>query len=190
MSGVNSIILILLVTVILFLILLYTKIARMVEVVQDFERQITIQLENRSKVFHFLISAVKKHIDYEKTPLKEVLVLCTHIKEAKSQGQQEKRMTAENSISRLAWSIGSIFEEYPQLKEDKEAVRLGEEIFLIEGKLEETKRDYNLVVEQYNRVKANFPESLVASLFKSSLDKNFLYWNLEESTVETEEEVL
>lgn len=189
MSGVNSIILIFLVTVTLFFILLYTKIARMVEVVRDFERQINIQLENRIKVFQFLIGIVKNHIDYEKTFLKEILILRTHVKEAKSKGNLEKRMAAENAISRLAWSIGSIFEEYPQLKEDKEAVRLSDEIFQIEETLSESKRDYNLVVEQYNRVKANFPESVVASLFKSALDKNFLYWNLEESTIETEEEI-
>lgn len=161
-----------------FFIAIYNRLIRMIEAVNNNERQIDIQLDRRFKVFESLIEVVKKYMDYEKTTLKDVVALRNQAQAAKASGDDAARMAAENGISKIASGINLVFEQYPDLKANQNALQLQEEIVSTENKLAYAKQAFNDSIERYNAEKKSFFQSMIVSLASSKLDKQFTYWNL------------
>ncbi len=165
----------------------YNKLIRLIEAVNNNQRQIDIQLDRRFKVFESLISAVKKYMDYEKTTLKEVVALRSAAQDAKQSGDPQARMAAENKISHIAGGINVMFEQYPDLKANTNVLQLQEEIVSTENKLAYAKQAFNDSIEHYNVMKKSFFESFVVGMC-ASLNKNFEYWRIGEEKVAKMEE--
>ncbi len=161
-----------------FIIGVYNRLVRMIEAVNNNERQIDIQLDRRYKVFESLIEVVKKYMDYEKTTLKDVVALRNQAQSAKASGDDATRIAAENGISKIAAGINLVFEQYPDLKANQNALQLQEEIVSTENKLTYSKQAFNDSIERYNAEKKSFFQAMIVSLFSSKLDKQFPYWNL------------
>lgn len=166
---------------------IYNKLIRMIETVNNNNKQIDIQLDRRYKVFQSLIEVVKKYMDYEKTTLKDVVALRNQAQQAAASGDQQKRIDAENQISKIASNINLVFEQYPDLKANQNALQLQEEIVNTENKLAFAKQAYNDSIEQYNATKKSLFESFVVSMFPDKLNKEFVYWNLPEETIKEQE---
>lgn len=160
----------------------------MIEAVNNNQKQIDIQLDRRYKVFESLIEVVKKYMDYEKTTLKEVVELRSKAKSAQDSGDVKGRMDAENAISKIASNINLVFEQYPDLKANQNALQLQEEIVNTENKLAYAKQAFNDSIEKYNATKKSFFESMIVTFFASKLDKIFQYWSLDEETVKQRED--
>jgi LemA protein len=161
-----------------FIISVYNRLVRMIEAVNNNERQIDIQLDRRYKVFESLIEVVKKYMDYEKTTLKDVVALRNQAQSAKASGDDAARIAAENGISKIASGINLVFEQYPDLKANQNALQLQEEIVSTENKLTYSKQAFNDSIERYNAEKKSFFQAMIVNLFSSKLDKQFVYWNL------------
>ena len=170
------------------IVMVYNALIAMIEAVRNNEKQIDIQLDRRYKVFESLIEVVKKYMDYEKTTLKEVVALRGQAQAAKASGDDATRMAAENKISGIVSGLNLVFEQYPDLKANQNALQLQEEIVNTENKLAYAKQAYNDAIERYNAKKKSFFPAMVVSMFKSKLDFNFLYWHLEEGKVEQMED--
>jgi len=172
-----------------FVIGVYNSLIRMIEAVKNNKKQIDIQLDRRFKVFESLINVVKKYMDYEQTTLKDVVALRNQAQAAKGAGDEKARIAAENGISKIASNLNVVFENYPDLKADKNALQLQEEIVSTENKLAFAKQAYNDSIEKYNATKKSFLQSIVVSFFKGKLDFDFPYWGLasEEAIQEKED---
>lgn len=170
-----------------FIVLTYNKLIAYIEAVRNNLKQIDIQLDRRFKVFESLINVVKKYMDYEQTTLKDVVALRNKAEQAKASGNQEQRIAAENEISKIASNINVVFEQYPDLKANQNALQLQEEIVSTENKLAFAKQSYNDSVETYNASKKSFFTAWVVTLFKSKLDFDFPYWQLGEAKVAEQE---
>jgi LemA protein len=157
---------------------IYNGLIAMIEAVRNNERQIDIQLDRRYKVFESLISVVRKYMDYERSTLKDVVALRNQALAAKAQGDTVGSMAAENKISGILSGLNVVFEQYPDLKANQNALQLQEEIVNTENKLAYSKQAYNDSVERYNAKKKSFFQSMIVSAFASKLDFNFPYWNL------------
>jgi len=166
---------------------IYNKLIHMIEAIRNNERQIDVQLDRRYKVFESLISAVKQYMDYEKTTLKDVVALRNQANTAKTQGNQQARMDAENAISKIAGNLNVVFEQYPDLKAHSNVLQLQEEIVNTENKLAYAKQAYNDSIERYNATKKSFFEAFVVGLFRSQLDFAFPYWSIDQATREKQE---
>lgn len=186
----SSIIIFLVVVGLLFfyVVSIYNKLIAMIEAVNNNQKQIDIQLDRRYKVFESLIEVVKKYMDYEKTTLKEVVELRSKAKSAQDSGDVKGRMDAENAISKIASNINLVFEQYPDLKANQNALQLQEEIVNTENKLAYAKQAFNDSIEKYNATKKSFFESMIVTFFASKLDKIFQYWSLDEETVKQRED--
>jgi LemA protein len=171
-------IIILLVLIAAFVVGTYNKLIAMIEAVRNNEKQIDIQLDRRYKVFESLINVVKKYMDYEQTTLKDVVALRNQAQQAKAAGDAEGRMAAENKISQIASGLNLVFEQYPDLKANQNALQLQEEIVNTENKLAFSKQAYNDSVERYNASKKSFFTAMVVQFFSSKLDFDFPYWQL------------
>jgi LemA protein len=151
--------------------------------VDNNHKQIDIQLDRRFKVFESLINILKNYMDYEKTTLKDVVALRNKAQQAGGSGDEKTRIQAENDISKIAGGLNVVFEQYPDLKANQNALQLQEEIVNTENKLTFAKQAFNDSIEQYNATKKSFFESMVVSMAHDKLDKEFVYWNLPEATI-------
>ncbi len=166
---------------------IYNKLIRYIEAVNNNNKQIDIQLDRRYKVFESLINVVKNYMDYEKTTLKDVVALRNQALQAQAAGNQQQRIDAENAISKIASNLNVVFEQYPDLKANQNALQLQEEIVNTENKLAYAKQAYNDSIERYNAAKKSFFESMVVGMVPDKLDKTFVYWNLPEEKIAQQE---
>ncbi len=166
---------------------IYNKLIAYIEAVKNNEKQIDIQLDRRYKVFESLINVVKKYMDYEQSTLKDVVALRNQAQAAKDSGNAQGRIDAENKISGILGGINAVFEQYPDLKANQNAMQLQEEIVSTENKLAYAKQAYNDSIERYNAYKKSFVQAMVVSAFAAKLDFNFTYWQLTEDQVKTQE---
>ncbi len=120
-----------------------------------------MQLDRRIKVYESLIEVVKKYMDYEQTVLKDVVALRSQSQHAAAMGDEKSRMAAEDGISKIGANLSFVFEQYPDLKADKNALQLQEEIVNTENKLAFSKQAYNDSVEHYEAKRKAFFESMV-----------------------------
>ena len=176
--SVTTIIIILLALVVVWFIATYNKLIRFIEEVNNNKQQIDIQLDRRFKVFESLIEVVKKYMDYEKSTLKEVVALRSQAQSASSQGNEKARMAAEDAISKIGSNINFLFEQYPDLKANQNALQLQEEIVNTENQLAFAKQAYNDSIEKYNAFRKSFFASMVTGLCSSKLYKEFIYWGV------------
>jgi LemA protein len=177
------ILLLVLAAIVGFVILTYNRLIAQIEAVHNNEKQIDIQLDRRFKVFESLINVVKKYMDYEQTTLKDVVALRSQAQQAKASGDEKGRIAAENQISKIAGGLNLVFEQYPDLKANQNAMQLQEEIVSTENKLAYAKQSFNDSIEIYNADKKSFPASVIVSAFPAKLDFNFTYWQLSEEQV-------
>jgi LemA protein len=173
------IILIIIVAIVGYIVFVYNALISMIESVRNNEKQIDIQLDRRFKVFESLIEVLKKYMDYEQSTLSKVVELRNSAQNAKASGNSDARMQAENEISKIASNLNVVFEQYPDLKANQNALQLQEEVVNTENKLAFSKQAYNDSIEQYNARKKSFPASFVVSTFKGNLDFDFAYWQLD-----------
>lgn len=183
-----TIIIVLLIIIGVFIVLSYNTLIAMIEAVRNNERQIDIQLDRRFKVFESLINVVKNYMDYERSTLKDVVALRNQALAAKAQGNTQASMDAENKISGILSGLNVVFERYPDLKANQNAMQLQEEIVNTENKLAYSKQAYNDSVERYNAKKKSFFTSMIVSLFSAKLNFDFPYWRLDEGKLQQRED--
>lgn len=185
----TTIIVILAVVILLFIafVSIYNNLIHLIEAIRNNQKQIDIQLDRRFKVFESLINVVKNYMDYEKSTLSQVVSLRNKAQTASNSGDQQTRINAENEISKIASSLNFVFEQYPDLKANQNAMQLQEEIVNTENKLAFAKQALNDSIERYNATKKSLFQSIVVSMFSAKLDQNFLYWQLPEATVAEQE---
>jgi LemA protein len=184
----SLIIIALLVLAIGYLVLTYNTLISLIEATRNNQKQIDIQLDRRYKVFQSLIEVVKKYMDYEQTTLKDVVALRGQAEKAKASGDDQGRIDADNKISQIASNINLVFEQYPDLKANQNAMQLQEEIVNTENKLAYAKQSFNDSIEHYNATKKSFFTQLIVSMFKGKLDFDFPYWQLDAAKVQQQED--
>ena len=171
-----------------YIMVTYNALIAMIEAVRNNNKQIDIQLDRRYKVFESLINVVRKYMDYEKSTLKDVVALRNQAEQAKDQDDVKTRMSAENKISSILSGLNVVFENYPDLKANQNALQLQEEIVSTENKLAYAKQAYNDSIERYNAKKKSMLPAVVVSFFKSKLDFDFAYWQLDDATIKKQED--
>ncbi|WP_128130812.1 LemA family protein [Legionella sainthelensi] len=182
------VLIVIVVLILIWAISIYNTLIQFIEAINNDKKQIDIQLDRRFKVFESLIEAVKKYMDYEQTTLKDVVALRNQAQAAKATGDEQGRIAAENQISQIASGLNVVFERYPDLKASQNVMQLQEEIVNTENKLAYSKQAYNDAIERYNAKKKSFFESIIVSIFSSSLDKDFVYWGLSEEQIKVKED--
>lgn len=183
-----TIFIIAIVLVALWLVMIYNKLIHLIEAANNNKNQIDIQLDRRYKVYESLIEVVKKYMDYEKTTLKEVVALRSQAQKSLASGDQSGRINAEEAISKIGANLNLVFEQYPDLKADKNALQLQEEIVNTENKLTFAKQSYNDSVEQYKAKSKSMFESMIVSFFPEKLMKEFPYWGISDEQRKTQED--
>lgn len=177
---------------VLWLVLSYNKFIQMIEAVTNSEKEISVQLDRRGKVFDSLISTVKRYMEHEEGVLAKVVELRSQaqsgdpLKDGKAH-QAEDELSKIISSGELTSSLNLTMEAYPDLKASQNMVQLQEEIVSTENKLSFAKKALNNAIEAYNVKKKSLPDLILPKMF-SGLDKEFDYWALSDEGVKQAEE--
>lgn len=188
MSHFTAFIIVVVAFIVFWFVTTYNKLIRLIEAINNSKKQIDIQLDRRFKVYESLIEVVKKYMDYEKTTLKEVVELRNKAQKAASSGNEKERMAAEEGISKIGASLNFLFEQYPDLKANQNALQLQEEIVNTENQLAFSKQSYNDGIERYNALRKAFFASIVVGVFSAKLYKDFIYWGISDEKRQEQEE--
>ncbi len=174
-------ILVILLSIIAFIVftyfILYNSLLRSKVEVDNAWSQIDVQLKRRHDLIPNLVNTVKGYMEHEKETLERVIKARAAAISAK---ELPERMKAEGELSGLLGRLLAVFEQYPNLKADRHALELMEELKTTENSIAFARQHYNDSVMKYNyKIKA-FPWVLIAPTMNLTKRDYF--------EVETEEE--
>lgn len=144
-------------------ILIYNKLVRIKNLMNEAWSGIDIQLKRRYDLIPNLIATVKGYSNHEASTLERVTQLRTI---AMSAGTISEKTAAENNLTTGLRSLFAVAENYPDLKASHNFANLQNELSNIEDQLQLARRYYNAVTRDYNSAIAVFPSNLVANFLK------------------------
>jgi len=151
------------VVLVIFLIIgVYNGLVRARNTVEESWGQIDVQLRRRHDLIPNLVETVKGYMSHESETLEKVIKARQMAVDAEN---LEERMAAENMLTGTLRSLMAVQENYPDLKADKHASELMEELTSTENKIAFSRQRYNDVVLSYNNKREVFPNNIIAGMF-------------------------
>ena len=124
---------------------------------------IDVQLKRRASLIPNLVEVVTGYGNYERTVLANITELRGRNEQASDLKQRE---AGENALTDQLRGLFALAESYPDLKANRNFLRLQEQIAEIEDQLQFARRYYNGAVRNYNIRTQAFPSHLVAKCFR------------------------
>ena len=155
---------------VVFGVVLYNRLIRLRNKVEEAWAQIDVQLQRRHDLIPNLVNTVKGYAAHEKSTLEEVTAARTAAvaaQGAEAAGKSEEALTA--ALGRLF----ALAENYPDLKADQNFRQLQEELSDTEDKVAFARQYYNDNVREWNTRIASVPDNLVAGLMRAQKAEYF-----------------
>jgi LemA protein len=125
--------------------------------------QIDVQLKRRHDLIPNLVNTVKGYMQHERGVLEGVTE--ARQRAISAGGDVTARAAAEGDLTRAVHSLFAVAEAYPDLKADRNALALQEELASTENKIAFARQFYNDSVMELNTARESFPASLIANAF-------------------------
>lgn len=148
--------------IIIWAILVYNGLVTLKNQVENAWRQIDVQLKRRYDLIPNLVNAVKGAMDFERDTLTKVIE--ARAKAVSAQGAHDKSI-AESALTSALGGLFALFENYPDLKSNKNVLELQEELTSTENRIGFARQFYNDIVAHFNTKQSVFPSMIIASLF-------------------------
>ena len=162
------------VAVIAFGIAIYNNLVNLRNRVKNAFAQIDVQLTRRYDLIPNLVEAVKGYMKHERETLEAVIkarnAAVSSLDAAKadpSNGDAIKKLGAAEGL--LGGALGRLFalsEAYPDLKANQNMMQFQEELASTENKVAFARQAFNDSVLSYNNAVENFPNNIVAGMFR------------------------
>lgn len=146
----------------LAIILVYNRLVKLKNMVEEGWSGIDVQLKKRYDLIPNLLETVKGYASHEKEVFENVTRTRSEGINAHSVKEQEK---AENKISQALGRLFAVAENYPDLKASSNFQNLQEQLSKIENDIQMSRRYYNGAVRENNIYIESFPSNMVAGLF-------------------------
>ncbi|WP_400080231.1 LemA family protein [Winogradskyella sp. R77965] len=142
---------------------IYNKLVKLGTLVDEAWSGIDVQLKKRYNLIPNLIETVKGYASHEKETFENVT-------KARSQAQNattvEGQQAAENQLNKALINLNAVAEQYPDLKANENFLNLQNELSVIEGDIEKSRRYYNGTTRDYNILIDSFPSNIIAGITK------------------------
>ncbi len=126
--------------------------------------QIEVQLQRRADLVPNLVETVKGYARQEEAVFTTVARARAGLAGAIRTGDAEEMANANAELSGALGRLLAIAEAYPQLKSDRNFMRLQDELAGTENRIAVARSDYNEAVRQYNAYIRRFPQVLTAKV--------------------------
>jgi len=164
----------LIVVVAVFGIGIYNRLVNSRNRVKNAFAQIDVQLTRRYDLIPNLIESVKGYMKHERETLEAVISArnaaasgLTAAKADPANADAIKELAAAEAT--LGGALGRLFalaEAYPDLKANENMLRFQEELASTENKVAFARQAFNDAVLTYNNTRENFPNNIVAGMFR------------------------
>lgn len=148
--------------VLLALVLLYNRLVRARNRVEEAWAQVDVQLRRRHDLIPNLIETVRAYADHERTVL-------TQVAQARSEAIAPHPPAEQADVeARLDGALRSLFavsENYPELRASENFLELARELSSTEDRIAYSRQYYNASVRHYDTARQTFPGTLVAGPF-------------------------
>ena len=151
-------------------VILYNRLVRSRNRVDTAWSDIDVQLQRRHDLIPNLVTAVDQYAKYERATLEAVTELRA---EAKRMTDVEDLGRIEEELSDGIQRLIAVAEDYPDLKANKNFIKLQSELAETENYLQFARRYYNGSVRDYNTMAQTVPSNIIASLFGFDVRKFF-----------------
>ena len=167
----------LIVAVVLYAVGIYNALVNLRNRVKNAFAQIDVQLTRRYDLIPNLIEAVKGYMKHERETLEAVInarnTAMSSLDAAKadpSNGDAIQKLGAAEGL--LGGALGRLFalsEAYPDLKANQNMMQFQEELTSTENKVAFSRQAFNDAVLAYNNKAENFPNNIIAGMFRFEL---------------------
>ena len=129
--------------------------------VKQTESTICVMLKQRNDMIPNLVAAVQNYMGHENLTLTKIAELRSLMQRTNSEHEQ---MELGAEMSQKLADIKVSVEKYPDLKADKQFLRLEESIEEMEYQLQAARRTFNAAAVDFNNYVQMFPSSIIASM--------------------------
>lgn len=140
-------------------VLLYNRLVRARNLVNEAWSNIDVQLKRRADLIPNVVETVKGYSGHEITAFEEITRLRSEMTGIQS---ARERQSAENALTRQIKSLFAVAEAYPDLKASENFQHLQRSLVEVEDHIQYSRRYYNGTVRDYNILIQRFPNNLFA----------------------------
>jgi LemA protein len=149
------------VILLLWFIMTYNKFVAKNNRVKQTESSISVMLKQRNDMIPNLVAAVQNYMGHENTTLVKIAELRAQMQQS---GNEHEQMQLGAEMSKKLADIKVAVENYPELKADKQFLRLEESIEEMEYQLQAARRTFNAAAVDFNNYVQMFPSNIIASM--------------------------
>jgi LemA protein len=146
--------------VVLWLINTYNKFVVKNNRVKQTESSICVMLKQRNDMIPNLVAPVQTYMGHENATLTKIAELRSQMQQTNSE-QEQIELGAEQS--RQLANVKVTVEKYPELKADRQFLRLEDSIEEMEYQLQAARRTFNAAAVDFNNYVQMFPSNIIAS---------------------------
>jgi LemA protein len=148
--------------VVVAVILLYNRLVRLRNRVDNSWAQVDVQLRRRYDLIPNLVETVKGYAAHERETFEAVTQARTR---AQAAGTVQDQAQAENILSQALGRLFAVAEDYPELQADENFRQLQDELAQTENRIAVSRQVYNDTVLTYNNAIQTVPGLVVAGPF-------------------------
>ena len=153
----------------LAVIVLYNRLIRLRNRVENAWSQVDVQLRRRYDLIPNLVETVKGYASHERATFEEVTNARTRAQQART---VEEQAQAENVLTAAIGRLFAVAEAYPELRATENFQQLQAQLEETEDKIRVARQVYNDTVLTYENARETVPTNTVAGLF-SFQEKQF-----------------
>ncbi len=150
--------------IVVFGVVLYNRLVRTRQMVNEGWSGIDVQLKRRADLIPNLVDTVKGYASHERTLFDEVTRLRVEAGRIR-EDDVAARGAAESKLSASVGKLIALAEAYPDLKASENFAKLQGELATVEDEIQMSRRYYNGAVRNLNIMIESFPSNFVAQLF-------------------------
>ena len=160
-----------------FIAMLFNRLVRFRNCVENAWHQIDVQLNRRADLIPNVVETVKGYASHERETFEAVTQARSAIMNAKSVGESAQ---ADGMLTQALKSLFAVAEAYPELKANQNFLALQEELASTENKVSFARQFYNDTVMRYNTRIQTVPANIVAGMFSFKAEEFFQVENAAE----------
>jgi LemA protein len=150
------------VLLLIVVVLLYNRLVRLRNRVENAWAQVEVQLRRRYDLIPNLVETVKGYASHERATFEEVTKARTAAQEARTVPEQAQ---AENLLTQAIGRLFAVAEDYPELRATENFQQLQAQLEETEGKIAVSRQVYNDAVLTYDTALETVPTNIVGGLF-------------------------
>jgi LemA protein len=156
----------LIVAVVLYFVMIYNNLVRLKHNVSQAWANIDVLLKQRHDELPKLVETCKQYMGYEKDVLQKVTEARAAVSKAQASGDVGALGKAETQMRLGLASLFAVAENYPELRANESFQHLQARITQLEAQIADRRGFYNDSVNANNVRIEQFPDGIVANLFK------------------------